>query len=337
MPFQDAKPFFSFARIALVGTALGLVACSGSDDTTSSAARASSELTAVPAPSAARGARPAQGQRGPDGLMTRFDQNGDGRVELSELPDRARERWAQADANGDGVLSRTEIQAAMQRRMQERFSRADADGDGKLTAAEAGPRKWKHMAAADADGDGAVTLDEMRAAVESGKLKPPRRYHGKWGDRGKGGKGGRSGHPGGRQFERHDANGDGRLAQSEVPEFVWEHLSVADADHDGNVTREEVQAARQSGKLQPPRGMAGPPGPRGKPGGRVFERFDGNGDGRLQQSEVPEFVWQHLSVADADHDGSVTREEVQAAHQSGKLQPRPGKLRRGGGGRQGRP
>jgi Ca2+-binding EF-hand superfamily protein len=346
---STSKPFPSVALLAVTGAALGMIACSGPEATNTTAGRASAELSSVPGPGASSSSAAARGRRGPDALLERLDKNNDGRVELRELPDRARERWAQADTDGDGILSRAEIQGAMDRRMQERFARADADGDGKLTAAEAGPRMWQHMAVADADADGAVTLEELRSAVQSGKLQSPRGRHGKWGKRGQGGKAGQGGHPGGRKFERFDSNGDGRLQQSEVPEFVWQHLSVADADHDGAVTRDEVQAARQNGKLQPPRGRSGkwgkdgkggPPGERGKRGGRVFERFDSNGDGRLQESEVPEPVWQHLSAADTDHDGAVTRDEVQAARQSGKLQPPPGRRGRWGGpgtSRQGNP
>ncbi len=346
MQFSHSKPFPSVALLAVIGAALGMSACSGPDTTNTTAGRASSELSSAAAPGASSSSAPDRGQRGPDALFDRLDKNHDGRVELGELPDRARDWWAKADADGDGALSRTEIQGAMRQRMQERFTRADADGDGKLTAAEAGPRKWQHMSAADADADGAVTLAEYQAALQSGKLAPPRRPNGQWGERGKRGKRGKGGDPGGRQFERFDANGDGRLQQSEVPEFVWQHLSVADADQDGAVTREEVQAARAAGKLEPPRGKGGPPGERGKagergkrgePGGRVFERFDANGDGRLQQSEVPEPVWQHVSVADADHDGAVTRDEMQAARASGKLQPRPGMRGRRGGPGGGRP
>jgi hypothetical protein len=61
----------------------------------------------------------------------------------------------------------------------------------------------------------------------------------------------------------------------------------------------------------------------------LFERFDGDGDGKLTKSEAPERVWTHVSAADGDGDGAVTLDELKQAHADGKIGPPPG--RRGPG------
>lgn len=58
-----------------------------------------------------------------------------------------------------------------------------------------------------------------------------------------------------------------------------------------------------------------PGGPRG-PGGRpsfdlLLQAFDADGNGALEQGEVPGRVWSRLSKADANGNGSVSREEFE--------------------------
>jgi hypothetical protein len=52
----------------------------------------------------------------------------------------------------------------------------------------------------------------------------------------------------------------------------------------------------------------------GVAGERLFDRFDDNGDDELTADELPESVWQRLvdKDIDADADGSITREEIEA-------------------------
>jgi Ca2+-binding EF-hand superfamily protein len=42
----------------------------------------------------------------------------------------------------------------------------------------------------------------------------------------------------------------------------------------------------------------------------VFQRLDQNQDGKLQSSEMPEFVRDRILAADSDGDGIVTVEEL---------------------------
>jgi len=43
--------------------------------------------------------------------------------------------------------------------------------------------------------------------------------------------------------------------------------------------------------------------------------FDADKDGKLKEEEVPEFVRQFIFPADADGDGLVTKEELQASRE----------------------
>jgi Ca2+-binding EF-hand superfamily protein len=125
-------------------------------------------------------------------MIERFDRNGDGRLEVSELPPHMQERLAAADTNHDGVLSPEELHAhfearraewlarvdanhdgvispeeraaAREARINERFARMDTNGDGAVTEAEVGPERWARVSRADANGDGRVTRDELAAA-----------------------------------------------------------------------------------------------------------------------------------------------------------------------------
>ena len=103
--------------------------------------------------------------------FTQFmDRNGDGRVEVSELPPRAQERMGAADTNHDGVLSVPEITAHIEAQRAARFARMDRNSDGAVTADEVGPR-WERLQAADADHNGRVSRDELQQAHASGALR----------------------------------------------------------------------------------------------------------------------------------------------------------------------
>ena len=69
------------------------------------------------------------------------------------------------------------------------------------------------------------------------------------------------------------------------------------------------------------RGAGGPPWAREGNGPRpfmLFRIFDANEDDALSEEEVPGPVWARLSAADADEDGTVTRDEL-VAHLSARF------------------
>lgn len=148
------------------------------------------------------------------------------------------------DKNADGKLEVSELPEHMQKFM----GKADTNGDGVITAEElkAGADKMRaeHLAKVDTDHDGKVSPEERKAAFE--KFAEER-------------------------FTKMDKNNDGALSKDEVGDKRWEHLSVADADKNGSVTREEIKTAFANGTLKFPHHGRGHHGPRGE-GGPAPER-----------------------------------------------------------------
>jgi Ca2+-binding EF-hand superfamily protein len=173
----------------------------------------------------------------PARFLQKFDKNKDGKVEVSELPERMQKWLGAADANKDGVLSVEELKAHAAAKREERFNQADKNHDGALSADEVG-RRWERLQVADADKSGSVTRAELDQAHKDGKLRGHRGH-------GPGGHGDGSCAKGGaHMFEKFDANKDGALTADEVQGKFWEHLVKADANKDGKVTKEELEAAR---------------------------------------------------------------------------------------------
>lgn len=221
-----------------------LAACSGASDP--AAKPATNQGAAATAGTDTQAAQKA----GPDPakFIERFDANKDGVLELSELPPRMQRWLAKADSNQDGKLGADELRAHADAMKKEHFARLDSDQDGALTESEVGDRRWKRLGSADENKDGKVTPAEIDKALGTGQ--PGFLGKGAFGPGGRGhGKGGRGG-PGGRMFQL-DANQDGSLTAEEVGADRWVHLAAADADKDGKVTKDELRAARRSGKLAP--------------------------------------------------------------------------------------
>ena len=184
----------------------------------------------------------AQAGHDPARFVQRFDKNGNGTVELTELPERMQKWLVKADTNNDGKITVDELKAHGQARREEMFKHADKNSDGALSADEVG-RRWERLQVADADKNGSVTRAELDQARAEGKL----RGHGHKGHQGHGpGDGGdkscAKGH--GHMFERFDKNNDGALTSDEVKDGFWQHLVKADANGDGKVTKEELAKAR---------------------------------------------------------------------------------------------
>lgn len=108
----------------------------------------------------------------------------------------------------------------------------------------------------------------------------------------------------------------GLLAQAPVgmtlPQFQAEGRSrmlERDADGDGKISATEFAAGGRRGA------KAGPGDAQGGGGdmaGRMFQRFDANGDGLLDKAEIDAMLQRRFERLDADHDGIVTAEERQA-------------------------
>lgn len=199
--------------------ALSLAACSGaSTEPVDQSAQAEQAHLNAPPPDGehaeGRGPRHGKGRghgpKDPAEMVKKFDKNGDGQLQLSELPEKMQGFIGKADTNGDGVLTVDELKAgrekmraehlakvdtdhdgkvsdaerkvAFEKFAQERFTKSDKNNDGALTKDEVGDKRWEHLSVADADKNGSITQDEIKAAVASGALKLP--HHGRGGHHG---------------------------------------------------------------------------------------------------------------------------------------------------------
>ena len=225
-----------------------------------------------------------------------LDRNGDGvlsREDLELPPPESHinsllELFRDADANNDGVVSFEELQAIHPDVSLERFDALDRNGDGVLSGEDLpaprpedpSARLLRLLHEADANGDGAVTLDELRAI-----------------------------HPDFSEdaFARLDLNGDGVLSREDLPdappagphELLLRLLREADANGDGEVTFEELHA------MAPEAAEA------------HFDRLDQNGDGVLSRADLDESpndpvrrLLYLIEQADANGDDVVTFDEL---------------------------
>jgi hypothetical protein len=119
------------------------------------------------------------GPPSPDKLIERFDTNKDGVLQAAELPERMQQNIGEIDTSGDGVVTKDELvarfaakRAEFEQHAKARFDKKDANHDGALEASEVGAEHWAKLSAADSNGDQKLTPDELKAAFESGKLKP---------------------------------------------------------------------------------------------------------------------------------------------------------------------
>lgn len=89
-----------------------------------------------------------------------------------------------------------------------------------------------------------------------------------------------------------------------------------DANKDGSVSREEMEAARAQ-RQQKAGEPGGHPGMRHMSGmrGHMFTMADANKDGRVTLQEATQMALRHFDTADANRDGTVTADEMRAARQ----------------------
>lgn len=106
------------------------------------------------------------------GGLSRADANGDGVIERSELVAMRETMFARLDRDDDGAItSQDRPPARLGRRFDAAFAnvreRFDADSNGEVSRSEMVDGPTPEFDAADADGDDAVTADELSASRDS--------------------------------------------------------------------------------------------------------------------------------------------------------------------------
>ncbi|MGB7345317.1 MAG: matrixin family metalloprotease [Pirellulaceae bacterium] len=99
----------------------------------------------------------------PEALISKFDANADGGLTEDEVSTHLWEHFVaqNVDADADGVVTLTELEAAATAVRAERFAAKDTDGDGLLQESEVSSRFWTRVSAADTNEDGGVSLEEL--------------------------------------------------------------------------------------------------------------------------------------------------------------------------------
>jgi Ca2+-binding EF-hand superfamily protein len=107
-----------------------------------------------------------------------IDVNKDGKITQDELRAYRAKRHAQWKEHGGRGGHRDP--EAMKKHFAERFKQADADGDGSLSKAEAEksmPRLAQHFDEIDSNRDGKITQDEIKASMEKHRAER-KKHHG---------------------------------------------------------------------------------------------------------------------------------------------------------------
>jgi hypothetical protein len=142
----------------------------------------------IAVPFAAQAERGHNRHGGPDSEhMKAVDTNGDGDISKEEIQAFRTTMFNAADADQDGALTLDEMtlhhdtmeaqrKAERQARM---FEKLDADGNGMVSAAEFAARPMRGMERFDTDGDGTVSDEEREAGRDAMKD-----HRGKWSRRG---------------------------------------------------------------------------------------------------------------------------------------------------------
>jgi len=98
------------------------------------------------------------------------------------------------------------------------------------------------------------------------------------------------------RMERLDTDGDGAVSVAELKARHQEFVARADANRDGVITREEMQALRAKRRAA-----------------RQARRFpDANGDGVVDQAEYQSAAAERFAKLDKDGDGALTEDEAKA-------------------------
>lgn len=147
------------------------------------------------------------------------------------------------DADGDGVVTRAEMQA----HAAQMFAHIDVNGDGKIDEADRVAMQAQRFDRMDTDKNGQISREEFEAAhpMRDGPMSEGQDRASEHGLEPGAGKQGAGRHHGGDRMmlRTADANKDGAVSEAEYTAAMLKPFDKADANHDGKVTKEEWQAA----------------------------------------------------------------------------------------------
>src|SRR5258706_3858248 len=103
-------------------------------------------------------------------------------------------------------------------------------------------------------------------------------------------------HGAGKGLARFDRDGNGVVTRVEMRTTESERFDKIDANHDGQLTVDEIQAAHREAAA------------------KHFAAKDTDKDGKLSRAEVAKMPDAMFSRIDANHDGFLTPDELAAAH-----------------------
>lgn len=222
-------------------------------------------------------------------------------ITRAQMETRLAERFAAADGDGNGTLSRAEAEAHRASRNAARqtriFDRMDGDGDGRITLAEHQaahadghhPRRHRQRQHPERGQSGGTLRDSMivenrnmRARLTPEELAPLTE--------------------GASAEERSNMQMAERPTRADRMRARW---AAADANGDDALDRTEFAAMHWAHH-----------GRMGNRQANWFSRMDRDGDGRLTQAEMSARALARFDRTDSNGDGIVTREERRAARQA---------------------
>jgi len=102
-----------------------------------------------------------------------------------------------------------------------------------------------------------------------------------------------------------DTDGNGMLSKQEAASLphIAQNFDAIDANHDGQVTLDELHAFMKARHAQA--------------GHKMFASADANGDGRISRDEFMAQAAARFDRLDANKDGALTPDELRAGHRHG--------------------
>jgi Ca2+-binding EF-hand superfamily protein len=231
-----------------------------------------------------------------------FRRGGDRTLTQEEFDTRTRERFARFDANSDGVIDATEVEAVLKGR-GERFarmgefrqkrilSRWDGDRDGKATKDEFLATVKRRFAAFDLNGDGRITDEDLPPTMRGrGVLKGDDgiapQFGGRMQRRGAGMMG---------DLRGADANKDGIVTLDEVVAGAAPSFDALDRNKDGSVDQADFDALR--GEMTAYRAQ------------RFLHRFGAVQDGKVTREQFHKVAKERFAARDVNNDGKLDRSD----------------------------